>query len=189
SAARQFDVSESTLRGRLKGAKPKKEAHASQQLLSQGQKHILAQWCKFLGQQAEPLSKKGIKQKVYDMTGKVPSDKWLKKFLNEFPTIRGFKAKGLDPKRAAAFNTESVHDFFDKLEAVIKAHQIPCTNIYNMDEKGIQLGGGRKNSSTLYFFDREDKSRYILKSDSLVMVTVIEAACADGTMVPPGFIL
>ncbi|KIJ36561.1 hypothetical protein M422DRAFT_179275 [Sphaerobolus stellatus SS14] len=58
-----------------------------------------------------------------------------------------------------------------------------------MDEKGIQLGGGHKNSNTLYFFDKEDKSHYILKSDSLVLVTIIECACTDGIMVPLGIIL
>ncbi|KIJ34157.1 hypothetical protein M422DRAFT_118962, partial [Sphaerobolus stellatus SS14] len=126
---------------------------------------------------------------VQEMVGKCPSDNWITKFLSDHPEIRGSKAKGLDPKRAATFNKEAVFDYFDKLKAIIAAHQIPPENIYNMDEKGIQLGGGRKNSSTLYFFNREDKSRYILKSDSLVLITVIEAVCENGTLVPPGFIL
>ncbi|KIJ45462.1 hypothetical protein M422DRAFT_166240, partial [Sphaerobolus stellatus SS14] len=95
----------------------------------------------------------------------------------------------LDPKRATAFNKDAVYDYFNKLQKIVTEYQIPQCSIYNMDEKGIQLGGGHKNSNTLYFFDREDKSHYILKSDSLVLITAIEAACADGTMVPPGFIL
>ncbi|KIJ35150.1 hypothetical protein M422DRAFT_139398, partial [Sphaerobolus stellatus SS14] len=138
---------------------------------------------------AEPLSKLGIKQKVLEMVGQSPSNEWITKFLKEFPDICGYKARGLDPKHAAAFNKPVVHDYFNKLEEIIEHYQIPRRNIYNMDEKGIQLGGGRKNSNTLYFFDKGDKSRYILKSDSLVLVTVIETACADGTMLPPGFIL
>ncbi|KIJ36261.1 hypothetical protein M422DRAFT_179711, partial [Sphaerobolus stellatus SS14] len=107
---------------------------------------------------------------------------WITKFLEEYPGVCGFKARGLDLKQAAAFNKEWVYDFFNKLEDIIEAYQILCCNAYNMDKKGIQLGGGHKNSNTLYFFDKENKSHYILKSDSLVLVTIIECACADGTM-------
>ncbi|KIJ56101.1 hypothetical protein M422DRAFT_239305 [Sphaerobolus stellatus SS14] len=133
SAGRQFGIPESTLRGRLSGCGPRREAHAHQQLLTNEQKS------------------KGLKPKVLEMVGKSPSDEWISKFLKEYPEIRGYKASGLDPK----------------------------------DTAGRQL----KELQHLVFFDKGDKSRYALKSDSLVLVTVIEAACADGTMVPPGFIL
>ncbi|EDR03047.1 uncharacterized protein LACBIDRAFT_307607 [Laccaria bicolor S238N-H82] len=49
---------------------------------------------------------------------------------------------GLDPKRAQAFNYTALNDHFVKLEKVIKDNDIPWENIYNMDKKGIQLGGG-----------------------------------------------
>ncbi|KIJ43243.1 hypothetical protein M422DRAFT_170191 [Sphaerobolus stellatus SS14] len=61
------------------------------------------------------------------------------------------------------------------IRLVFRAHQITPKNIYNIDEKRIQLGEGCNNSSTLYFFDREDKYQYILKLGSLVLITVIEA--------------
>ncbi|KAJ4486602.1 hypothetical protein C8J55DRAFT_424560 [Lentinula edodes] len=32
------------------------------------------------------------------------------------------------------------------LSNYLKDNNIPWENVYNMDEKGVQLGGGRKNS-------------------------------------------
>jgi hypothetical protein len=58
-----------------------------------------------------------------------------------------------------------------------------------MDEKGIQLGGGRNRTRQKYFFAHSDKSRYKVQSGELELVTVIEAVCTNGTSdIPPGFV-
>ena len=48
----------------------------------------------------------------------------------------------LDPKRAKCFNYPIVRDFFETLKEALTQHEIPWENVYNMDEKGCQLGGG-----------------------------------------------
>ena len=58
-----------------------------------------------------------------------------------------------------------------------------------MDEKGIQLGGGRKKTGKKYFFSRKDRARYKLRSDNLKLVTIIECVSADGASLPPGIVL
>ena len=78
------------------------------------------------------------------------------------------------------------------LQALQVAHRqagIPPENIYNQDEKGIQLGGGRKNLPLQYIFSSEDCERYATQSDLLVLVTLLEAISADGAAVPPLFVL
>ena len=75
------------------------------------------------------------------------------------------------------------------LTEVVTKYNIEVQNIYNFDEKGIQLGGGRKGMSGQYLWHPMDKFKYVQKSDSLVLITVIEGAAADGATVPPGFIL
>ncbi|KAF9519958.1 hypothetical protein BS47DRAFT_1287967, partial [Hydnum rufescens UP504] len=45
----------------------------------------------------------------------------------------------LDPKHACSFNYTTVHDYFNKLKAVLEEHDIPWENIYNMDEKAVSL--------------------------------------------------
>ena len=58
-----------------------------------------------------------------------------------------------------------------------------------MDEKGVQMGGGRKGTCTKYFFSCDDKMKYKLQRDDLQLVTIIEAICADGTAeIGPGFV-
>ncbi|KAJ7784976.1 hypothetical protein DFH07DRAFT_726634, partial [Mycena maculata] len=62
-------------------------------------------------------------------------------------------------------------------------------NIYNMDEVGIQLRGGRKGLCKLYFFSSAVKSRYKLKSNDLKLTTILEVVCLDGTVtIAPSFV-
>jgi hypothetical protein len=58
-----------------------------------------------------------------------------------------------------------------------------------MDEKGIQMGGGRKNSGKKYLFLKHKKQKYHIRSDNLELVTVIECVSAAGEVVPPSFCL
>ncbi|KAF8150854.1 hypothetical protein B0H34DRAFT_665961, partial [Crassisporium funariophilum] len=95
---------------------------------------------------------------------------------------------GLDPKCAAAFNYTTVNNYFEALKKVIDKHNIPWENIYNMDEKGLQLGGGRKGDGQKYFYSCEDWGNYKIRSAELELVTVIESCCADGTAFMPGFV-
>lgn len=94
----------------------------------------------------------------------------------------------LDPKRASAFNRPVVERHTDLLDGIIKKHDIPPENIYNMDEKGCQRGGGRKSSSRKYFVPRNRRPKYRKRSANLELVTIIECVCADGTPLLPGFV-
>ena len=68
---------------------------------------------------------------------------------------------------------------------------LPPEHIWNMDEKGIQLGGGRKNNGQT--FCRLESLRrsdfYRVRSDNLELVTVIECISAAGDAMPPSFVL
>jgi hypothetical protein len=131
-----------------------------------------------------------LKAKNVTMEKNTVSRTWIqnfrKKHAAEMKTAQG---SGLDPKQAQAFNYETVHRHFKLLNKVLKDKDIPWENVYNMDEKGIQLGGGQKNTQERYFFSREDKMMYRQKSDSLELVTVIDCVCADSTAeIPPCFV-
>jgi hypothetical protein len=54
---------------------------------------------------------------------------------------------GLDLKCTQAFNKTTVHKYFDLLLEIINKYEIPVENVYNMDKKGCQRGGGCKNSN------------------------------------------
>ena len=99
------------------------------------------------------------------------------------------KACGLDAKHALAFNVTMVKNYFMLLAQTITTHNIKLENLYNVDEKGLQLSEGRKNLPTQFIFSKTAYEWYALRSDSLVLVTLIEAVCADSSTIPPIFIL
>ncbi|KIJ40474.1 hypothetical protein M422DRAFT_256733 [Sphaerobolus stellatus SS14] len=159
-----------TLQQRLNGTLVRTGSHVKQQMLNKEQADVL-------------------KGKVFDLVGQTPGDSWVRRFLRVCPDVLTGKAYGLDPKCAESFRKDIVYDYFDKLEVIVAKHNIKQHNFYNFDEKGLQLGGGRKNINIQYIFPRGSVNHYVLKSDSLLLITIIEAASANGDAVPPGFIL
>jgi hypothetical protein len=91
----------------------------------------------------------------------------------------------LDPKHAWSFNFTTVHDHFDKLKGVMEEHGIPWENIYNMDEKGCQLGGGQKGHCHKYLFGHNSRDQYHIRNANLELVTVVECVSADGHVMKP----
>ncbi|KAF9012163.1 hypothetical protein BDZ89DRAFT_963648, partial [Hymenopellis radicata] len=99
------------------------------------------------------------------------------------------RPNGLDPKRAKAFNYTTVDAHFKLFHETVNVAGIPCRNLFNMDEIGIQQGGGRNGTREKFFFSSDDKSRYRLQSDDLELVTILETVCADGTApIQPAFV-
>ncbi|KIK59516.1 hypothetical protein GYMLUDRAFT_169520, partial [Collybiopsis luxurians FD-317 M1] len=173
-AARQYKVPYNTLRNRLKGIQPREKAHEKEMLLSGGEKKAVVDWIRFLGLAGIPICKRTLRPKVKA----IMAAKGL--------TARG---SGLDPKRAQAFNYTTVNEYFEDLNQVLTKNSIPWEHVYNMDEKGVQMGGGRKNSQRRYFFSRNDIKMYRQHSDDLQLVTIIDSVCADGTApITPAFV-
>ena len=139
---------------------------------------------------AEHLTRNSLRERVKILTGKVASETWVQHFLlRHRDAISVGKAHGLDPKRAKSFNPDTIGGHFDLLEKVMSRYNIQQRNCFNVDEKGLQLGGGHKNLPTQFIVSTSDCPCYALCSDSLVLVILIEAICVDGSAVPPVFIL
>jgi hypothetical protein len=189
-AAKAFNVSYATLRRRHQGiTRPKAHAHENQMLLSLSQEAVVCEWLGYLGATGHPISRRSIAPKVKAICGTWPSKSWIRSFLVRNPIIVLGRPKGLDPKRARAFNFATVDHHFKLLKEYLDKHEIPWENVYNMDEKGIQLGGGRKGTQQKYFFSRNDKAQNKIQSAALELVTVIEVVCADGSSdIKPGFV-
>lgn len=98
------------------------------------------------------------------------------------------KPSGLDPKRASCFNRTTIDDHFRQLGELLESDDILWSNVYNMDEKGCQRGGGRRMHAIKYLIPRNRRPHYKLRSANLELVTIIECVCADGESLSPGFI-
>ncbi|KIJ58868.1 hypothetical protein HYDPIDRAFT_101866, partial [Hydnomerulius pinastri MD-312] len=88
----------------------------------------------------------------------------------------------LEQCRAQALNRTTVRGFFQLLREVVEEYKIPMENIYNMDEKGIQLGIGSRIAA---FIDRDQATVYNIEHGNRELVMVIEAVCADGSFLHP----
>ena len=79
---------------------------------------------------------------------------------------------------------ETIADIEEKYGGIIAAQ------IWNMDEKGIQLGGGRKDGRKKFLnLEEKRQNRYKLHSDNLELVTVLECVSAAGEVaVPTSFV-
>jgi hypothetical protein len=193
--ARQFQVSYQTLRLRVNDScQPARRAHEAQQLLDHVQEKVLLEWVEDLSAKARPINKQGIRNMVLTIReacgrplGKI-SKNWVHRFLLRHPAIKLSKPSGLDPKRAWSFNKKSVEGHFNLLESIIRNYEIPTENIYNMDEKGVQRGGGRAKSNEKFLVSRCKRPHYRKKSANLELITIIECASADGESIKPGFI-
>ena len=58
-------------------------------------------------------------------------------------------------------------------------------NLYNMDEKGIQLGIGARITAIM---DRDQQTAYSIEDGNRELVMVIETICADGSILHPSMI-
>ena len=61
-------------------------------------------------------------------------------------------------------------------------------NVYNMDEKGIQVGGGRKLDNTKFLYTGGQCICVKAQNANLELITAIECVSADGSNLKPGFI-
>jgi hypothetical protein len=71
------------------------------------------------------------------------------------------------------------------LQELVIHYNIKKQDMYNMDEKGLQLEIGQ----CLYVMvDQDQKTVYQVEDGSQELVTIIEAVYADGTFLPPSVI-
>ena len=189
--ATRLKVSYTTLRARfLNVHKPRHEAHAAQQFLSPALELLLVKWIIHLGATGRPLCKWTIRLRAQHLhpENKKPGCNWIYLFLKRHPDIVLSAACGLDLKHAKAFNRPVVNCYFDELTNLVKSFNIPIENIYNMDEKGCQRGGGKNRRRRKLLYSRKQRAKYKHRSANLELITIIKAICADGTDLKPGFV-
>ncbi len=189
-AATKFDVPYYTLRRRyLKLNCPPSQAPKKNRILTKIQEKILVLWLRLWGAQGTPVSRQGVRLKVERLTGKLPNQRWVDRFRVRHPELAYSKSAPLDTKRAQCFNRTAIDQHFkDFAETLVAIGSVKPQNLYNMDEKGAQMGGGRKSSGIKYFFSRTDRARYKKRSEDLELVTIIECVSADGVALTPGFV-
>ena len=201
AVACHYDVPYDALYSRHKyKCKSHSKAQVDRQLLTKAQEETLSVWIKYIGARGQPISKQSLHVKVSEIsrvlqekerkTGKqqLPGENWVYALLDRYPSLSLKQLTGLDPLCAQNFNPTVVSQHFKLLGDFLRTYNIPWDNVYNMDEKGIQLGGGRRLDSTKYLYSQKQMTQVKIQSANLELVTIIECVSADGTILKLGFV-
>ena len=106
-AHRQFGVSYTTLYGRIKGAKPRKEASQARQRLSVGEEEALQDWIIQLSNWGWPCQIFQLRAMAIGLLHQKSDMEelglhWVQGFLKRHPTLKSRFVTGLDKERALA---------------------------------------------------------------------------------------
>ena len=151
----------------------------------------MCDWIGFRATMAKPLDIQGIQTLASAVSGKKPGKNWVGQYMKRQPEVCQSRPGSLDPKRAQNFNPSNVAGFYDLLKAIYDVYpDLPAQHIWNMDEKGLQLGGGRKRSKKYFHLKSLKRSKfYRIRSDNLELVTIIECISPACLSIPPAFVL
>jgi hypothetical protein len=159
--------------------------HVGEQLLTEAQEEILAKRVKIQGCCGIPMTHASVAQCANAISGKQVGGSWPKWFCKHHPNLKMKKTTGLEKAHAKALNQFAVNEFFDMLTDVMKEFNILPENLYNMDEKGIQLGIGARITAMI---DCNQQTVYSIEDGNRELVTVIKTICADGSVLHPSMI-
>jgi Tc5 transposase DNA-binding domain len=167
------------------GGLSRKEAHNHEQLMSASQEEVLVEWIKVQGRRGVPITHTTLAQYAREIANAPVGKTWSKRFLRRHPDLKVKMTVALEKARAKALNRTAVNGFYDMLEKLIEEYNILPGNIYNMDEKGIQLGIGARVAALI---DHDQKLAYSIEDGNRELVTIIETVCADGSTIHPSAI-
>ena len=111
------------------------------------------------------------------------SQGWYYHFLKRWPELHAVKPSSLSELRAKAASTECVSNYFTELDKILTKYNLKDKPqyIYNVDEKGINTGGGKPPN----IIASRDKKAQVVASERVQTVTVLGCGSASGSLVPP----
>lgn len=187
-AAKKWKIPHQTLSDRKNGkTRPRRQAHAEQQVLSPQGEAVLVAWIQLWADTARPISISRIQRIARDLANVKVGKNWIYRFLGRHSELKLGKPSGLDPKRAQAFNEAVVRKHYEELLKALYPGLKP-SNLYNMDEKGCQRGGGRRIRNQKFIISSGKTVQYRIQSANLELITIIECVAADGTNIKPAFV-
>jgi Tc5 transposase DNA-binding domain len=183
--AAEYNVPHSTLTNRWNGTPTCHEGHTHELLLTPAQEEVFVDWIKVMGHRGVLFTATVIADYVADIISHDVSESWVRRFKSRHPELKVKWTLTLERCRAVSLNSALVNEFYDLLEDIFTKYQIPPENIYNMDEKGIQLSIGQKVKA---FVDRDQKDVHLIVDGNRELVTVIETISADRSCLHPSVI-
>lgn len=191
--ALEYGIAGSTLNDRWKGARGRREAHSEQQKLPPMAEKALERWCQqlddwgfpprmdMLREMANILVRQRAEQEG-DPRLAVLGKNWITRFLDRYPDLAGKFSTQIDRQRVFANNPIILHDYFNKLQKLLRKHRFLPENIWNMDEKGFSLGF---SSRAKVICRAARRNPHVAQDGSREMLMVLELVSVLGMALPP----
>ena len=185
AATLAFKISHSTLSDCWNGWKTCQEAHAHQRLLTDAQEDTLTQWIGACAERGIPITPGTLANVVAFIVKEPIGNSWVQHYLKQRSDLCTRHTQALEKCWASNVNLPTVTKFFYLFSSLIDEFDIIPSCLFNMDEKGVQLGTGRRLTAIV---DHDQQSVYSIENGSKKMVMVIECICADGLVLCPNVI-
>ena len=154
-AAKDFNIAESTLRGRITGGKSQQEVDAQRQHLTESEEKALVKWIQWISitgypprystvkEIAEEIRKRRINS-VNDASIQLVEytelgQQWVCHFLNRHPHLKSTFTHCIDAVRLRETSEEVIMHWLTTIDQFLLEHNIHPENIYNMDESGFSI--------------------------------------------------
>ena len=215
TAARNYNVSRSTLKRKLKEAHRNPETHSclykpyaitSMKVFSDEEEEALVEYCISASKMGYGLSTAKLRSLAFEFADKldkrlphsssgqqcnpwVANEKagidWLRAFMKRHPQLSIRKPDPTSIGRMSAFNRHNIQQFYANIERVLKDRELEAHQLWNCDETGI---------TTVQVPERiiaekgERQVAAVTSAERGTLVTMCNAVNASGSTIPPFYI-
>ena len=186
--AKKYGVNRVTLARRHKG---ETEAYGIRKRFLHPQHETeLVRYIDTLNERRTPPTRAMIQRYASSLAGFEVTEQWVSRFINRHPDhLISRYTKGMTRLRHSADSGSKYSLYFKLLHEKMEEYNVQPLHIFNMDEKGFQLGriarSKRIFSKQLY----EQKGlRQALEDGSSEWITVMACICSDGKVLSPSLI-
>jgi Tc5 transposase DNA-binding domain len=138
-------IDKSTVAHRLHGRIPRAQSHSSLMRVTPAQEEVLVKWLEDLQRQVLPLNHDTLGELVVQLLHENDDFKplgqhWTTRFLQRYPSLQTSYGRPIDIQRLLSLDPNIITTYFNKVAKLRHQYRIELDDIWNMDEKGFQIG-------------------------------------------------
>jgi transposase len=186
--ARDYGISESTLRYRLQRANEIESGAERKRRLSDLQEKSVVQWIQQLEKAGRAPKRWQIKDYAQEISAADPplGHNWVDRFLQRHKEVKIKPSHPMEAPRIRHATVEALEPYWKDLDRLIKEMKVGPTRFWNMDETGFAEGETRAGKVA---GSAESRYAIVTSSDVTTWVTAAECISAAGKVITPAVIL
>lgn len=187
-AARLYNVSDTTVAGRLRGRLPPSTAQMANRKLTPAQERSLVQWILSMDERGMAptidYTRRMADLLLSERTGSTETVGacWVRRFVERYDELTAKYSRRYDYQRAKCEDPSVIQQWFQRVAEAVEKYGIVADDIYNFDETGFQMGVAR-TAKVLTRSDRRGRPM-VAQPGNREWVTVIEAVNCTGWALP-----